>query len=159
MDVATSLRPQLPPPLTSSTEKIGKVQEQLGGDDAMLTPPDVAMLLTMAAECTQQALLDFLREKGGKVRNADLIEHFKAVFPEEPEKKAAVRQSFKNYVDNIAYVRAESGERSQVCLPEEKVPAVRGGAAQADRERRDRAGPAAGPGASPSARRSSAGRR
>uniref|UniRef100_A0A3B5AH42 Ankyrin repeat domain-containing protein SOWAHC-like n=1 Tax=Stegastes partitus TaxID=144197 RepID=A0A3B5AH42_9TELE len=60
-------------------------------------------------ECTQEAILSYLREKGGKVRNTDLIEHFKEVFPEEPEKKAAVRQSFKNYVDNVAFVKTEDG--------------------------------------------------
>lgn len=69
----------------------------------------------MAAECSEEAILDFLTEKGGKVKNTDLIEQFKAVFPEEPEKKAAVRERFKNYVDNIAFVRAESGGK-YVCL-------------------------------------------
>ncbi|KAM9334098.1 ankyrin repeat domain-containing protein SOWAHC-like [Symphorus nematophorus] len=71
----------------------------------------------MAADCnvTQEAILEFLKEKGGKVKNTDLIEHFKAVFPEEPEKKAAVRNVFKNYVDNIAFVKAESGVK-YVCL-------------------------------------------
>ncbi|XP_067439381.1 ankyrin repeat domain-containing protein SOWAHC-like [Thunnus thynnus] len=73
------------------------------------------MLLIMAAECTQDAVLDFLKENGGRVKNADLIEHFKAVFPEQPEKKAAVRQRFKSYVDNIAFVKTESGVK-YVCL-------------------------------------------
>ena len=71
----------------------------------------------MAADSnvTQEAILDFLKERGGKVKNTDLIEHFKAVFPEEPEKKAAVRNVFKNYVDNIAFVKAESAVK-YVCL-------------------------------------------
>lgn len=73
------------------------------------------MLLIMAAECTQVAVLDFLKEKGGRVKNTDFIEHFKAVFPEEPEKKAAVRERFKSYVDNIAFVKTESGVK-YVCL-------------------------------------------
>ncbi|KAK9523767.1 hypothetical protein VZT92_017665 [Zoarces viviparus] len=62
----------------------------------------------MASECTQEAILAFLKEKGGKVKNTDLIAHFKVVFPEEPEKKAAVREIFKKYVDNIAFVKTES---------------------------------------------------
>ncbi|XP_068575652.1 ankyrin repeat domain-containing protein SOWAHC-like [Cebidichthys violaceus] len=62
----------------------------------------------MASECTQEAILAFLKEKGGKVKNTDLIEHFKVVFPEEPEKKTAVRETFKKYVDNIAFVKTES---------------------------------------------------
>ncbi|XP_044043801.1 ankyrin repeat domain-containing protein SOWAHC-like [Siniperca chuatsi] len=69
----------------------------------------------MAAECTQEAILDFVKEKGGKVKNTDLIEQFKAVFPEEPEKKAAARERFKSYVDGIAFVKTESGVK-YVCL-------------------------------------------
>lgn len=69
----------------------------------------------MAADCTQEAILAFLKERGGKVKNTDLIEHFKAVFPEQPEKKAAARNRFKNYVDNVAFVKTESGVK-HVCL-------------------------------------------
>lgn len=69
----------------------------------------------MAAECSQEAILDFLREKGGRVKNADFVEHFKGVFPEEPEKKAAARNTFKNHVDNVALVKTESGVK-YVCL-------------------------------------------
>uniref|UniRef100_A0A3P8SV76 Sosondowah ankyrin repeat domain family Cb n=1 Tax=Amphiprion percula TaxID=161767 RepID=A0A3P8SV76_AMPPE len=59
--------------------------------------------------CTQEAIVSYLREKGGKVKNTDLIEHFKEVFPEEPEKKAAVRLRFKNYVDSVAFVKTDEG--------------------------------------------------
>ncbi|XP_026157176.1 ankyrin repeat domain-containing protein SOWAHC-like [Mastacembelus armatus] len=69
----------------------------------------------MATDCTQEAVLDFVKERGGRVKNADLIEHFKTVFPEEPEEKAAVRERFKNYVDNVAFVKTESGVK-YVCL-------------------------------------------
>lgn len=73
----------------------------------------------MAVDCnfklTQEAILNFLVERGGKVKNTDLIENFKAVFPEEPEKKASARSRFKNLVDNIAFVKAESGVK-YVCL-------------------------------------------
>ncbi|KAM7374985.1 hypothetical protein PAMA_014191 [Pampus argenteus] len=69
----------------------------------------------MAAECTQNAVLDFLRENGGRVKYADLVGHFKAVFPEEPEKKTAVRERFKSHVDNVAFVKTES-EVKYVCL-------------------------------------------
>ncbi len=95
----------------------------------------------MAADCSQEALLDFLQENGGKVKNTDLIEHFKAVFPEEPAKKAAVRNRFKNYVDNIAYVKSEDGVK-YVCLKkkfrgsvkEEQNSAVRSGTNGSDTE-------------------------
>lgn len=73
----------------------------------------------MAAGCnfklTQEAILNFLVERGGKVKNTDLIENFKAVFPEEPEKKASARNRFKNLVDSIAFVKAENGVK-YVCL-------------------------------------------
>ncbi|XP_042370256.1 ankyrin repeat domain-containing protein SOWAHA-like [Plectropomus leopardus] len=69
----------------------------------------------MAVECTQEAILDFVKERGGKVKNTDLIEHFKTVFPEEPGEKATVRKNFKNYVDNVAFVKSESGVK-YVCL-------------------------------------------
>ncbi|XP_070813856.1 ankyrin repeat domain-containing protein SOWAHC-like [Chaetodon trifascialis] len=72
-------------------------------------------MLTMATDCSQESILDFLKEKGGKVTNADLIKHFKPVFPEEPGKKATVRNRFKNYVDNIAFVKTECGVK-YVCL-------------------------------------------
>uniref|UniRef100_A0A3Q1GTN6 Sosondowah ankyrin repeat domain family Cb n=1 Tax=Acanthochromis polyacanthus TaxID=80966 RepID=A0A3Q1GTN6_9TELE len=65
-------------------------------------------MFTMA-ECSQEAIVSYLREKGGKVKNTDLIEHFKEVFPDEPEKKAAVRLRFKNYVDSVAFVKTEDG--------------------------------------------------
>ncbi|KAK1876366.1 Ankyrin repeat domain containing protein SOWAHC [Dissostichus eleginoides] len=69
----------------------------------------------MASECTQETILNFLKQNGGKVKNADLIAHFKAVFPEEPEKKAAARQTFKTNVDKIAFVKSESGVK-YVCV-------------------------------------------
>ncbi|XP_034408461.1 centrosomal protein of 70 kDa isoform X3 [Cyclopterus lumpus] len=69
----------------------------------------------MASECTREALLGFLTASGGKVKHADLIEHFKVSFPEAPEQRAAVRREFKHYVDNVAFVKTES-EMKYVCL-------------------------------------------
>ncbi|KAM6958453.1 ankyrin repeat domain-containing protein SOWAHC-like [Tautogolabrus adspersus] len=69
----------------------------------------------MALECSQDAVLDFLKERGGKVKNSELIEHFRSVFPEDPQKKAAVRNRFKMYVDTVAYVKTEDGVKC-VCM-------------------------------------------
>ncbi|KAL6115557.1 sowahc [Pungitius sinensis] len=69
----------------------------------------------MASDCTQEAVLVFLQGKGGKATNADLIEHFKFVFPQESQERAAVRKTFKNYVDHVAFVKTE-GEIKYVCL-------------------------------------------
>uniref|UniRef100_A0A3Q3FM89 Sosondowah ankyrin repeat domain family Cb n=1 Tax=Kryptolebias marmoratus TaxID=37003 RepID=A0A3Q3FM89_KRYMA len=70
----------------------------------------------MASELTQETVLDFLKERGGKVTNAELLEHFKAMlFTDEPLKKAALRQAFKSYVDNVAFVKTERGVK-HVCV-------------------------------------------
>ncbi|XP_023282716.1 ankyrin repeat domain-containing protein SOWAHC-like [Seriola lalandi dorsalis] len=66
-------------------------------------------------EFSQEAIVEFVRERGGRVRNSDLTEHFKAAFPEEQEGKAASRERFKDYVDNVAFVKAENGVK-YVCL-------------------------------------------
>lgn len=72
-------------------------------------------MFTMASDCSQEAVLVFLQGKGGKATNADLIEHFKFVFPGESQERAAVRKTFKSYVDHVAFVKTE-GEVKYVCL-------------------------------------------
>lgn len=72
-------------------------------------------LFSMAAECTEEAILNFMKDRGGRAKNADLIEHFRHIFPEEREKKAAVRELFKKCVDSVAFVKAENGVK-YVCL-------------------------------------------
>ncbi|XP_017557647.1 ankyrin repeat domain-containing protein SOWAHC-like [Pygocentrus nattereri] len=69
----------------------------------------------MASECTQETVLRFLSERGGRVKNADLIEHFRSAIPTEPGKKAAAREAFKGYVDSVAVVKVDNGEK-YVCL-------------------------------------------
>ncbi|XP_067116078.1 ankyrin repeat domain-containing protein SOWAHC-like [Osmerus mordax] len=69
----------------------------------------------MATECTQEAVLQFLTERGGRVKNLELIDYFKSIFPSNPEKRTAVRECFKEHVDNIAFVKIENGVKF-VCL-------------------------------------------
>ncbi|XP_056157578.1 ankyrin repeat domain-containing protein SOWAHC-like [Lampris incognitus] len=69
----------------------------------------------MATECTQEVILDFLTERGGRVKNVDLIDYFKPMFPEDPETKATMKKKFKRLVDNVAFVRVDSGVKF-VCL-------------------------------------------
>ncbi|KAJ0009500.1 hypothetical protein NQD34_001202 [Periophthalmus magnuspinnatus] len=66
-------------------------------------------------KCSQEAILNFLRQRGGRVPNTELVEHFKSIFPSDPKKKAAVRELFKGYVDSVAYVKTENGVK-HVCL-------------------------------------------
>ncbi|XP_071320760.1 ankyrin repeat domain-containing protein SOWAHC-like [Trachinotus anak] len=103
----------------------------------------------MAADFSQEALLAFVRQRGGRVRTTDLTEHFRAAFPEEPGGRAAARERFKSYVDNIAFVKAEDGEK-YVCLrrsfrgpgKERRSPRNSGGAGPGP-------GPEPGPGGGP----------
>ncbi|KAM3857248.1 ankyrin repeat domain-containing protein SOWAHC-like [Diretmus argenteus] len=69
----------------------------------------------MATDCSQEAILSFLTERGGRVKNTDLTDRFKAAFPHEPEQRAAARDRFKRYVDNVAFVSVDGGVKF-VCL-------------------------------------------
>lgn len=69
----------------------------------------------MATDCTQETVLRFLMERGGTARNHELIDHFKAVLSKDPDKKALMKDAFKTYVDNVAFVKVEN-ETKYVCL-------------------------------------------
>uniref|UniRef100_A0A8C1NU07 Sosondowah ankyrin repeat domain family Ca n=1 Tax=Cyprinus carpio TaxID=7962 RepID=A0A8C1NU07_CYPCA len=84
----------------------------------------------MATECTQESVLDFLLENGGRVKNKDLVAHFKVFLSSENVKRAVLKERFKRYVDNIAYVKQENGEKV-VCLKKKyRYPEMRSGRAQ-----------------------------
>ncbi|XP_036396817.1 ankyrin repeat domain-containing protein SOWAHC [Megalops cyprinoides] len=78
----------------------------------------------MATECTQEAVLQFLTERGGRVKNVELIDHFKLILPSDPGKKALVKEKFKGYVDNVAFVKLENGVKF-VCLKKKYRGSVR----------------------------------
>ncbi|XP_051566625.1 ankyrin repeat domain-containing protein SOWAHC-like [Myxocyprinus asiaticus] len=69
----------------------------------------------MATECTQESVLDFLIENGGRVKNKDLIEHFKVFLSGGNTERTLLKERFKRFVDNIAYVKQENGQKV-VCL-------------------------------------------
>uniref|UniRef100_W5MW25 Sosondowah ankyrin repeat domain family Cb n=1 Tax=Lepisosteus oculatus TaxID=7918 RepID=W5MW25_LEPOC len=111
--------------------------------------------IQMATECTQDSVLRFLSERGGKVSNAELIDHFKPFLSGGPPEKAAARDMFKGFVDNVGFVKQENGAKYVVLRKkyrdsvqrragevEDRVPG------QGDREPR-RDGPAAAPAVSP----------
>lgn len=84
----------------------------------------------MASECTQESVLDFLLENGGRVKNKDLIAHFKVFLSSENTKRAVLKERFKRFVDNIAYVKQENGEKV-VCLKKKyRYPEMRSGRVQ-----------------------------
>ncbi|MBN3285482.1 SWAHC protein, partial [Polyodon spathula] len=69
----------------------------------------------MATECTQDAVLQFLTERGGKVRNVDLIDQFKPLILNDPAKKALAKERFKEFVDTVGFVKVENDVK-YVCL-------------------------------------------
>lgn len=57
---------------------------------------------------TQEVVLNFLLEQGGKVKNSDLIKRFKLMLDSaDPQEKANNRELFKRFVNNIAVVKDE----------------------------------------------------
>ncbi|XP_026880872.2 LOW QUALITY PROTEIN: ankyrin repeat domain-containing protein SOWAHC [Electrophorus electricus] len=68
----------------------------------------------MATECTQEAVLEFLIEKGGRVKNKVLIDHFKVFFASETT-KTLFSEAFGRAVDNVAYIKQENEDKI-VCL-------------------------------------------
>ncbi|KAI5108751.1 ankyrin repeat domain-containing protein SOWAHC [Silurus meridionalis] len=61
----------------------------------------------MATECTEEAVLCFLTEKGGRAKHADFIEHFRSFIP--------ATDAFRRCVDRVAVVSVENGEQ-YVCV-------------------------------------------
>lgn len=49
------------------------------------------------------------------MKNTHLADHFRATIPKDPALKQAAKEAFKRYVDSVAYVKEENGEK-YVCL-------------------------------------------
>ncbi|XP_075716115.1 ankyrin repeat domain-containing protein SOWAHA [Rhinoderma darwinii] len=64
---------------------------------------------------TQEVVLNFLLEQGGKVKNSDLLRRFKPVTESlDPQEKANNREHFKRFVNTIAVVKDEEGTKMVV---------------------------------------------
>ncbi|XP_036244190.1 ankyrin repeat domain-containing protein SOWAHC [Molothrus ater] len=78
------------------------------------------------AELQQESVVRFLAARGGRARNAELLEHFRDwLNPAEPSRRAAARHRFKELVNAVATVRQEPGTgvkyvhlRRRYCAPE-----------------------------------------
>lgn len=67
-------------------------------------------LAAAAAAATQAAVLGFLQEHGGKVRNSELVSRFKPLLDAgDPRGRAARRDSFKQFVNSVAVVKELDG--------------------------------------------------
>ncbi|KAM9539313.1 uncharacterized protein ACWYII_037867 [Salvelinus alpinus] len=62
----------------------------------------------MATDFTQDSVLHFLQFKGGRVKNSELLAHFKT-FLRDHENQTHNRQLFKTFVNSVAVVKPEEG--------------------------------------------------
>lgn len=94
--------------------------------------PHLAEAGMAAAALSQAAVLDFLQEHGGKVRNSELLSRFKPLLEPPgggPEERAALRDTFKYFVNNVAVVKEQDGAKF-VVLRKKLLRALDGEAAQ-----------------------------
>lgn len=73
----------------------------------------------MAGELSQEALLDFLCQAGGRVRNAELLSHFKGFLRDPhvpPGQQQQRRELFKGFVNSVAAVRQDPDGTKYVVL-------------------------------------------
>ncbi|XP_076026093.1 ankyrin repeat domain-containing protein SOWAHC-like [Genypterus blacodes] len=70
----------------------------------------------MASPCTERAVLEFLMERGGRVQQMELIDHFRTLCGEhDPSVEALKLEALKRIVDAVASVSLEDGKKF-VCL-------------------------------------------
>ncbi|XP_053563645.1 ankyrin repeat domain-containing protein SOWAHC [Bombina bombina] len=69
------------------------------------------------AELSRESVIGFLLERGGRVPNQQLVDHYRAILTQAPpgEPRAVARQLFKDIVNEVGSVRAEDGVK-YVCL-------------------------------------------
>ncbi|KAF0026266.1 hypothetical protein F2P81_021003 [Scophthalmus maximus] len=76
--------------------------------------------MIMASRCTEQAVREFLMERGGRVQQMELIDHFlSAVGGKDQSKEGVDREQLERVVDNVGLVKVENGVKF-VCLNAER---------------------------------------
>lgn len=76
-----------------------------------------------AAGVSQAAVLGFLREQGGQVRNSELLSRFKPLLDAgDPRGRAARRDRFKKFVNNVAVVKELDGVKFVVLRKKPRPP-------------------------------------
>ncbi|XP_034360323.1 ankyrin repeat domain-containing protein SOWAHA [Arvicanthis niloticus] len=76
-----------------------------------------------AAGVSQAAVLGFLRENGGQVRNSELLSRFKPLLDAgDPRGRAARRDRFKQFVNNVAVVKELDGVKFVVLRKKPRPP-------------------------------------
>ncbi|XP_042534414.1 ankyrin repeat domain-containing protein SOWAHB [Dipodomys spectabilis] len=112
----------------------------------------------MARELSQEALLDFLCQAGGRVTNATLLSHFKSFLRDpnaDPSQHQHRRELFKGFVNSVAAVRQDPDGTKYVVLKRRYRDLLGEEGLQRPREPREAAVPAGGAAScsSPGARR------
>uniref|UniRef100_A0A1A8L3T2 Sosondowah ankyrin repeat domain family member C n=2 Tax=Nothobranchius pienaari TaxID=704102 RepID=A0A1A8L3T2_9TELE len=75
--------------------------------------------MKMASPCTEQAVQEFLLEKGGRVQQMELIDHFTSLCGfDEQSNEEVDRDVLKRIVDSVGFVKVENGVKF-VCLKTE----------------------------------------
>ncbi|XP_055361104.1 ankyrin repeat domain-containing protein SOWAHC isoform X2 [Betta splendens] len=70
----------------------------------------------MASQCTEQAVQDFLMERGGRVQQMELMDHFLSAWGGDGQSKEEVDlEVLKHVVDRVSFVQVENGVKF-VCL-------------------------------------------
>ncbi|XP_015259620.1 PREDICTED: ankyrin repeat domain-containing protein SOWAHC-like [Cyprinodon variegatus] len=72
------------------------------------------MRMMASQRCTEKAVHEFLLEKGGRVRQMELIDHFASPCNEQ-QKEGAGWELLRGIVDSVGFVKVEDGEKF-VCL-------------------------------------------
>ncbi|XP_007941934.1 ankyrin repeat domain-containing protein SOWAHA [Orycteropus afer afer] len=76
-----------------------------------------------AAGVSQAAVLGFLQEQGGKVRNSELLSRFKPLLDAgDPRGRAARRDRFKQFVNDVAVVKELDGVKFVVLRKKPRTP-------------------------------------
>ncbi|XP_017880459.2 ankyrin repeat domain-containing protein SOWAHB isoform X5 [Ceratina calcarata] len=76
---------------------------------ALLCRPAVAKMAT-PSELSIEEIRKYLLENGGTARNHDVVKHFKK-FLTDPETRVEARNRFKEYVNTLATIKNEEGEK------------------------------------------------
>lgn len=75
-----------------------------------------AFAMMMASRCTEQAVQEFLMERGGRVQQMELIDHFLSIWKGDDQSKEEMDcEVLKRIVENVGFVKVEDGVKF-VCL-------------------------------------------
>lgn len=72
--------------------------------------------MMMATKCTEQAVHDFLMERGGRVQQMELIEHFLSVCGRNDQAKEGLgSEALERVIESVGFVKVEGGVKF-VCI-------------------------------------------